>query len=263
MGGLWCLSRTPATVYVEFGSPSPLRLFVFASRSPTPLPNERGPCPTTSHLGALPKFMMGSASTPTCLATPYLPWNRWWWTRMFDAGVKVDPHWPVRKQFRLHQLGLGGAEARRLRDCAGSGRLRRLAGRQRRQGSGAVACTAIPCTPGPPERSRIRFRPQPGSFPQRRPQPLLDLLASHRRPSRLRRSSSMCSWMVDHFRGRIHYYALVERAGHRLLESLGQPGEFGRLLKAFIPAVHEADPDAKVIYGGQADPNARFRPARA
>src|SRR5271170_2075948 len=19
---------------------------------------------------------------------PYLPWNRWWWTRMFDAGVK-------------------------------------------------------------------------------------------------------------------------------------------------------------------------------
>jgi len=19
---------------------------------------------------------------------PYLPWNRWWWTRMFDAGFK-------------------------------------------------------------------------------------------------------------------------------------------------------------------------------
>jgi len=25
---------------------------------------------------------------------PYLPWNRWWWTRMFDAGFKWI-HWPI------------------------------------------------------------------------------------------------------------------------------------------------------------------------
>src|SRR5271166_2581543 len=34
----------------------------------------------------------------------------------------------------------------------------------------------------------------------------------------------------------------------------GNPEEYGRLLAAFAPAVHQADPDAKVIYGGQADP---------
>ena len=28
---------------------------------------------------------------------PYLPWNRWWWTRMFDAGFKwkIVPTAPV------------------------------------------------------------------------------------------------------------------------------------------------------------------------
>ena len=30
------------------------------------------------------------------------------------------------------------------------------------------------------------------------------------------------------------------------------------MLKAFIPAVHGADPQAKVIYGGQADPTRDF-----
>jgi hypothetical protein len=39
---------------------------------------------------------------------PYLPWNRWWWTRMFDAGVSLDTHRAVREQFGSNELGLGG-----------------------------------------------------------------------------------------------------------------------------------------------------------
>ena len=46
----------------------------------------------------------------------------------------------------------------------------------------------------------------------------------------------------------------LESARHRLLESVGQSREYGRLLAAFAPAVHETDPTAKVIYGGQAEP---------
>jgi hypothetical protein len=38
----------------------------------------------------------------------------------------------------------------------------------------------------------------------------------------------------------------------------GNPEEYGRLLAAFAPAVHEADPTAKIIYGGQAEPSSEW-----
>ena len=64
--------------------------------------------------------------------------------------------------------------------------------------------------------------------------------------------------MVNHFRGRIHYCALWNEQDIGYWNPWGNPEEFGRLLKAFIPAVHETDPDAKVIFGGQADPSRDF-----
>src|SRR6202020_2164168 len=42
--------------------------------------------------------------------------------------------------------------------------------------------------------------------------------------------------------------------GKRVDWNDANPEEYGRLLAAFAPAVHETDPSAKVIYGGQADP---------
>jgi len=59
---------------------------------------------------------------------------------------------------------------------------------------------------------------------------------------------------VNHFKGRIHYYALWNEQDIGYWNPWGNPEQYGRLLAAFIPAVHEADPQAKVIYGGQADP---------
>ena len=61
-------------------------------------------------------------------------------------------------------------------------------------------------------------------------------------------------WMVNHFRGRVHYYALWNEQDIGYWNPWGNPEEYGRLLAAFAPAVHETDPTAKVIYGGQADP---------
>jgi len=57
-------------------------------------------------------------------------------------------------------------------------------------------------------------------------------------------------WMVNHFRGRIRYYSLwnEENGGYWLPKY--RPKEYGRLLKAFIPAVHDTDPSAKVVFGG-------------
>src|SRR5579872_2214451 len=54
-------------------------------------------------------------------------------------GRELDPDWPVRKQFGLHELGLGRAKERRLFDPARGGRLYRFAGRQRREDPGPVA----------------------------------------------------------------------------------------------------------------------------
>ena len=64
--------------------------------------------------------------------------------------------------------------------------------------------------------------------------------------------------MVNHFRGRIQYYALWNEQDITYWNPIGNPEEYGRLLKAFVPAVHETDPQAKVIYGGLADPSSDF-----
>jgi hypothetical protein len=65
-------------------------------------------------------------------------------------------------------------------------------------------------------------------------------------------------FVVGHFRGRIHYYALWNEQDIDYWNPQPNPEDYGRLLKAFVPAVHGADPQAKVIYGGQADPTRDF-----
>ena len=62
-------------------------------------------------------------------------------------------------------------------------------------------------------------------------------------------------WMVNHFHGRVRYYALWNEQDIGYWNPWGNPEDYGRLLAAFAPAVHETDREAKVIYGGQADPN--------
>jgi hypothetical protein len=64
-------------------------------------------------------------------------------------------------------------------------------------------------------------------------------------------------WMVNHFKGRIHYWALWNEQDIGYW-NYANPEEYGRLLAAFAPAVHQTDAAAKVIYGGQADPTSEF-----
>ncbi len=65
------------------------------------------------------------------------------------------------------------------------------------------------------------------------------------------------TWMVNHFKGRIHYWALWNEQDIGYW-NYANPEEYGRLLAAFAPVVHQTDPSAKVIYGGQADPMRDF-----
>jgi hypothetical protein len=57
-------------------------------------------------------------------------------------------------------------------------------------------------------------------------------------------------YMVAHFRGRIQYYSRWNEEDAVFWLS-PNPEEYGRLLGAFVPAVHDMDPQAKVVYGGQ------------
>ena len=65
-------------------------------------------------------------------------------------------------------------------------------------------------------------------------------------------------FVVNHFRGRIQLYALWNEQDITYWNPIANPEEYGRLLKAFVPAVHETDRQAKVIYGGLADPSSDF-----
>ena len=188
---------------------------------------------------------------------PYLPWNRWWWTRMFDAGVKwirigqyensSDPtSWDWVEQKRgvysiapevddyvdsLVENGVNVQVQLHLRQPHVY-----VSRRERSR-------TRSPPSPAPSTTTTAASTPSSG-----RPQT----------PEQIEAFIKYVRWMVDHFRGRIHYYALWNEQDIGYWNPWGNPEEYGRLLKAFIPAVHETDPDAKVIYGGQADPTRDF-----
>jgi hypothetical protein len=60
------------------------------------------------------------------------------------------------------------------------------------------------------------------------------------------------TWMVNHFRGRVRYYSLWNEEDGSYWNLNANPEEYGRLLGEFVKAVRQTDPEAKIVYGGQA-----------
>ena len=187
---------------------------------------------------------------------PYLPWNRWWWTRMFDAGVK----WIRIGQYEnsSEPTSWDWVEQRRgvysispevddyvdsLVENGVNVQVQLLYGN--------------PMYTSPAGKKPDEITPEPGSF-HNDDRSLYSVFWPPRTPEQIAAFTKYVRWMVDHFRGRIHYYALWNEQDIGYWNPWGNPEEYGRLLKAFIPAVHETDPQAKVIYGGQADPSRDF-----
>jgi hypothetical protein len=65
------------------------------------------------------------------------------------------------------------------------------------------------------------------------------------------------AWTVDHFKDRIHYWALWNEQDIGYWNPWGNPEQYGHLLSSFVDTVHKT-PGAKVLYGGQADPIREF-----
>ena len=64
--------------------------------------------------------------------------------------------------------------------------------------------------------------------------------------------------MVDHFKDRVHYWALWNEQDIGYWNPWGNAEQYGNLLARFVETVHKTDQAAKVIYGGQADPSREF-----
>ncbi len=187
---------------------------------------------------------------------PYLPWNRWWWTRMFDAGVKwirigqyensSEPtSWDWIEQKRGVYAAPPGLDdyVDSLVDNGVKIQVQLLYGN--------------PMYTSPAGKLPDSITPEPGSF-HNDDRSLYSIFWPPRTPEQIDAFLQYVKWMVNHFRGRIRYYALWNEQDIGYWNPYGNPEEYGRLLKAFAPAVHETDSEAKVIYGGQADPSQDF-----
>ncbi|HLY16894.1 MAG TPA: hypothetical protein VKR61_06695 [Bryobacteraceae bacterium] len=187
---------------------------------------------------------------------PYLPWDRHWWTRMFDAGVswiRIGQYentsdytsWDWIEQKRGVLAIPPGLDdyVNSLVDNGVKVQVQLLYGN--------------PMYTSPAGKLPDAIVPEPGGFhnPDRS---LFSAYWPPKTPEQIAAFIKYTQFMVAHFRGRIKYYALWNEQDIDYWNPQPDAEDYGRLLKAFIPAVHGADPEAKVIYGGQADPTREF-----
>ncbi len=191
---------------------------------------------------------------------PYLPWNRWWWTRMFDAGVK----WIRIGQYEnsSDQTSWEWVEQRRG-VYAVSPRVDDYIDSLIENGVRVQVQLLYgnPMYTSPvgrlPDSVIAAGGPERGSFhnPDRS---LYSIFWPPTTPEQVAAFTNYARWMVNHFRGRVRYWALWNEQDISYWNPVPNPEDYGRLLKAFVQAVHETDGEAKVIYGAQAGVKREF-----
>jgi len=186
---------------------------------------------------------------------PYLPWNRWWWTRMFDAGFK----WIRIGQYEnssdrtswdwIEQKRSVYASSPELEDAVDSlvdngmdVQVQLLYGNVMYTAHGGKL----------PDVSV----PEPGSF-HNDDRSMYSVYWPPVTPEQISAFNKYVDWTVDHFKNRIHYWALWNEQDIGYWNPWGNPEQYGHLLTSFVETVHKT-PGAKVIYGGQADPARDF-----
>jgi len=186
---------------------------------------------------------------------PYLPWNRWWWTRMFDAGFK----WIRIGQYEnssdytswdwIEQQRGAYATSPLLEDAVDSlidngmdVQVQLLYGNTMYTAhSGKLPDISVP---------------EPGSF-HNDDRSMYSVYWPPLTPEQTTAFNRYVGWMVDHFKDRIHYWALWNEQDIGYWNPWGNPEQYGHLLTSFVDTVHKT-PRAKVIYGAQADPSRDF-----
>jgi hypothetical protein len=186
---------------------------------------------------------------------PYLPWDAWWWTRMFDAGaswIRIGQYenssdytswdWVEQKRGVFAVAPEVDDYVDSLVDNGVKVQVQLMYGNPMYTSPGGKRVDVIV--------------PKPGSF-HNDDRSIDSVFWAPKTPEQIAAFLRYVKWMVNHFKGRIHYYALWNEQDIGYW-NYANPEEYGRLLAAFAPAVHETDPSAKVIYGGQADPTSDY-----
>ena len=181
---------------------------------------------------------------------PYIPWNRWWWTRMFDAGIKwarIGQYedtsdisgwdWIEQKRGEFSALPELDDYVDSLADNGIIIQLQLLYGN--------------PIYTSPAGKLPDAMAPTPASV-HNRDMNLNSIFWPPKTPEQIAAFIRYTKWMVNRYRGRIRYYALWNEQDGSYWNPDSDPAEYGRLLGAFVKAVHETDPNAKLVYGGQA-----------
>lgn len=187
---------------------------------------------------------------------PYIPWNRWWWTRMFDAGIKwarigqyedtsdiTGWDWVEHKRGEFTVLPELDDYVDSLADNGVKIQLQLLYGN--------------PMYTSPAGKMPDSITPTPASV-HNRDMNLYSVFWPPKTPEQIDAFIRYTKWMVSRYRGRIRYYTLWNEQDGSYWNPDSDPAEYGRLLGAFVKAVHETDPDAKVVYGGQASLSADY-----
>ena len=186
---------------------------------------------------------------------PYLPWNRRWWTRMFDAGFKwirigqyenssdyTSWDWIEQKRGVYATSPLLEDAVDSLVDNGMDVQVQLLYGNPMYTAhSGKLPDVSVP---------------EPGSF-HNDDRSMYSVYWPPVTPEQIAAFDKYVGWMVDHFKDRVHYWALWNEQDIGYWNPWGNPEQYGHVLTSFIDTVHKT-PGAKVIYGAQAEPSRDF-----
>ena len=187
---------------------------------------------------------------------PYIPWNRWWWTRIFDAGINfirigqyenssdyTSWDWVERKRGEYSIAPDVEDEIDSLVENGLHIEIQLLYGN--------------PLYTSPAGHLPETITPELGSFhnPDRG---LYSVFWPPKAPEQIQAFANYAAWMAKHFSGRAQYYEIWNEPNIDYWNPAPSPEEYGRLFKAVVPVIRAADPTAKIIFGALAGADRNF-----
>jgi len=187
---------------------------------------------------------------------PYIPWNRWWWTRIFDAGISfirigqyenssdyTSWDWVERKR---GQYAIAPEAEEAIDSLVENGvkiEIQLLYGN--------------PLYTSPAGRLPQSIEPAPGGFhnPDRS---LYSVFWPPTTPEQIQAFSNYAGWMVKHFHGRVQYYEIWNEPNIDYWNPAPSPEDYGHLFRSVVPVIRTADPSAKIVFGALAGADRDF-----
>ena len=187
---------------------------------------------------------------------PYLPWTETWWTRMYDAGIKyvrvgqyedtsdiTGWDWTEQKKGTLRVAPHADEYIDSLITNGATIDLQLLYGNPLYTSPAGVLPDAMAPTPATVHNPDFN---------------LYSIFWPPTTPDQIEAFLRYARFIVNHFRGRIQYYALWNEADGIYWNPRSEPQQFGVLLGAFTKATRETDANARIVFGGQSSFSQEF-----